>query len=178
MEYRELTEGEIDRIWEIDRSEYVAAFYSYRHGQPEETRIEKDFKGWPPGEDRIYGPILKDCFRRGGFFLGGFDAAGRLRAVVVLDPKWIGRSRNTVQLSFLHIDKACRKRGVGRILFEKAVERARSLGAERVYVSACESKNAVDFYRHMGCRLTDDLDEELFQREPKDIHMDFLLGEG
>ncbi|NQT59728.1 MAG: GNAT family N-acetyltransferase [Bacteroidetes bacterium] len=102
-------------------------------------------------------------------------AAHTLKAIVILDTKWIGEHKDTVQLEFLHIDRAYRKQGIGRILFMKAVEEANNLKAKRLYISSCENKNTVEFYKHMGCSITSDVDAELFRLEPNDIHMDYML---
>lgn len=174
MDYRELQEHEIDTIWSIDRTEYVDAIYINNNGTLMEKKIEQTFYGWPPDEDKLYGPILKDCFARGGFFHGGFEN-GMLKAIVVLETKWIGKNRDSLQLKFLHIDQIYRKKGIGSVLFNNAIQKARQLNAKRIYISSCENKNTVDFYKHMGCRITDDIEQELYELEPNDIPMEFLL---
>jgi len=126
MEYRELVENEIDQIWSIDRTEFVDKIYIYNEGKLEEEIINQTFYGWPPNEDKIYGSILKDCYKRGGFFWGGFESE-KLKAIVVLESKWIGLNKDTLQLKFLHIDRAFRKSGIGRILFVTAPEKANQL---------------------------------------------------
>ena len=52
----------------------------------------------------------------------------------------------------------------------KAKERAKELGAKKLYISATPSKNTVDFYRHLGCKLTSEINADLYQLEPDDIH--------
>ena len=81
MEFRELDEHEIDQIWDIDRTEFVDAIFILKSGKLEEKKINQTFYGWPPNEDKIYGPILKDCYNRNGFFWGGFSN-GKLKAAV------------------------------------------------------------------------------------------------
>ncbi|MNR17129.1 hypothetical protein D3C85_1337710 [compost metagenome] len=46
-----------------------------------------------------------------------------------------------------------------------------SRGAAYLYVSSTETQSAVQFYTHCGSRLTAEVDEELYQLEPEDIHM-------
>lgn len=174
MKYRDITINEIEQIWNIDRTEHVYSYYINDNGTLVEKVINKTFYGWPPGEDKIYTPILVECFNRNGFFYGGFEN-GKMKAIVVLDSKWIGLKKDTLRLKFLHVDREFRKKGIGAYLFKKSVEQARKLNAKRIYVSSCENKNTVDFYRHMGCKMTDDIDEELFALEPLDIHMEFIL---
>jgi predicted N-acetyltransferase YhbS len=174
MIYRELLENEIDAIWNIDRTEFIEAVYSNQTGTLSEEKINHMLYGWPPDEDKIYGPILKDCFKRKGYFLGGFHD-GILKAIVVLESKWIGKNRDTLQLKFLHIDQQFRGMGIGKVLFCYAVEKAQQLKAKRMYISSCENKNTVDFYKHLGCRITDEIEPELYAFEPNDIHMEFNL---
>jgi hypothetical protein len=44
-------------------------------------------------------------------------------------------------------------------------------------VSSVPSENAVDFYLHMGCRVTEDVDPALFELEPDDIHLEYVIPE-
>ena len=141
MLFRELGREEVYRIWTIDRRELVEAIYHLEYGclvlRPERYHIQ----GWPPGEAELYTPILLDCFDRGGTFLGAFEG-GALVGIAVLECGFIGKPRDQLQLKFLHVSCDYRKRGLGQALFERMVERARELGARRLYISATPSENA------------------------------------
>jgi len=50
-------------------------------------------------------------------------------------------------------------------------QEARRRGALSLYISSTETESAVNFYRNNGGELTDEMDDELFKLEPKDIHM-------
>ena len=134
-------------------------------------REHHDVDGWPPGEQERYAPILLDCFDHGGTFYGAFDAAALIGAAV-LESRFIGRLKDQLQLKFLHVSRRHRQTGLGRMLFEKAVDRARELGARRLYISSSPSENAVRFYFRRGCRVTEEVDAALFAMEPKDIHLE------
>jgi hypothetical protein len=41
-----------------------------------------------------------------------------------------------------------------------------------LYISATPSENTINFYLRSGCRVTAQLDPELFALEPKDIHLE------
>ena len=75
----------------------------------------------------------------------------------------------------MSVDSGYRKKGMGKVLFEKAVERAETLGARRLYISATPSENTVNFYLHMGCEVTGEIDRELFELEPEDIHLEYRI---
>ena len=117
-------------------------------------------------------PMLLDCFDRGGLFYGAFQNEA-LSGVVVLDNAFIGPNKDQLQLTFLHISRPYRKQGLGKVLFNKAVERARAMNARKLYISAIPSENTINFYLNMGCIVTRDVDPELFELEPEDIHLEY-----
>jgi len=174
VELRELKGDEISSLWTIDRREVIEAVYALEDGQLVLNPQHWDMLGWPPGEQETYTPLLRDCFDHGGAFIGAFDDAV-LVGVVVLEGRFIGRRRDRLQLKFLHVSQSHRKQGLGRVLFREAEERARRLGARKLYISATPSENTVDFYRHLGCRIAEEVDAELFALEPEDIHLEYVI---
>jgi hypothetical protein len=60
-------------------------------------------------------------------------------------------------------------------LFEQAVEWAREPNAKRLYISATPSQNSVGFYLHLGCVVTDEVDEALLELEPEEIQMEYPI---
>jgi N-acetylglutamate synthase-like GNAT family acetyltransferase len=75
----------------------------------------------------------------------------------------------------LHVSHAYRNRGLGRTLFEKSVARAREQGARRLYISATPSENTIRFYLSLGCVVTDEVDPDLYELEPEDIHLEYAI---
>ena len=174
MMIRELERAEIDRIWDIDRSEVIDGIYHLEHGQLVLRSERCDMDGWPPGEADTYAPILYDCFDRGGAFYGAFDGTDMV-GVVALESRFIGSPPDQLQLKILQISRAYRKGGLGRKLFDRAVDRARELNAKRLYITATPSENTIDFYMHLGCAVTRHLDAELYELEPEDIHLEYRI---
>jgi GNAT superfamily N-acetyltransferase len=134
-----------------------------------------DMQGWPPGEARLYTPLLLDCFDRGGYCCGAFDGDA-LAGVAVLESRFIGRRGDQLQLKFMHISRPYRRTGLGRTLFERAAQRAREMGAKKLYISATPSENTISFYMRLGCMLASEIDAELFALEPEDIHLECVLA--
>ena len=175
MEFRAIARVEIGRIWrEIDRTEFVCSIYRAKNGELVEEKMDFDTKGWPPGEEQKYLPLLQECYDRGGFFYAAFHNE-KLIGIVVLESKFIGKNKDQLQLKFLHVGHDFRNKGLGTKLFTIAVNEARKRGARELYVSSCPSKNTVDFWLHRGCVMTDDVDEELYLLEPEDIHLVYRL---
>ena len=78
-------------------------------------------------------------------------------------------------LYFLHISNNFRGKGVGQALFKIALMEARKLGATKLYISASPSKPTTDFYLNLDCQLATEIIPELFEREPEDIHLEYIL---
>jgi predicted N-acetyltransferase YhbS len=175
VEIRTLIRAEIDDVWHIDRAEVIENVYYLQDGELVLKPEYYDMPGWPPGEAELYTPMLYDCFDRGGTFYGAFEGAD-IAGAVVLESRFIGQNHNQLQLKFLQVGKPYRQRGLGRMLFEKAVARARALGAKKLYVSATPSENTIHFYTHLGCVVTQDVDRELFELEPEDIHLEYVIS--
>lgn len=171
---RLLQEPEIPLLWTIDRRELIERIIYHEGGQLVPREERHDMVGWPPGEPENATPKLRECFARGGWFHGEFDGE-QLAAAAVLDSKFLGRGGRQLQLSFLHVGHGHRGRGLGRKLFELAKEQARQRGASHLYVSATPSENTVAFYRSLGCELAQELDPELFEMEPLDIHFECVI---
>ncbi len=74
-------------------------------------------------------------------------------------------------LDLMYVSADHRGRGIGRKLFEKAVDEAQRSGARELYISACSSEETIAFYRAMEAELTDDPIREMADKEPCDLQM-------
>jgi predicted N-acetyltransferase YhbS len=169
--FRELHRDEIKCVWEIDRHEVIDGVYYFKNGGLVLRPEHWDVAGWPPGEPEKYTPTLLDCFDRGGWFYGLFDA-DRPVGIAILESKIIGKEMDTLQLKFLHVSADYRGQGLGRRLFELARSEARKRGAKKMYVSATPSEHTINFYLSLGCTLAPEPDPELYAFEPEDIHLE------
>jgi predicted N-acetyltransferase YhbS len=171
---RKLAHEEVNLVWQIDRREIIENIYYLVDGKLLLKPEYYDMQGWPPGEPEQYTPILLGCFDRGGTFYGAWEDS-RMVGVVILESRLIGKNRDQLQLKFLHVSSEYRNKGLGKILFEQAVKEARELGARKLYISATPSENTINFYLHLGCQVTREVDPELFELEPEDIHLEYAL---
>lgn len=175
MIIRELMHSEIGRLWDIDRSEVIDAVYIVRGGELVLEEEHWELTGWPEGERESWEPTYRASFERGATFWGAFEAE-RLVGAAVLESRFIGRQADQLQLKFLHVSKAHRGRGIGGKLFGRAADRAREMGAAKLYISATPSENTVRFYLGLGCELASELDPQLYALEPDDIHLQYVLA--
>jgi predicted N-acetyltransferase YhbS len=171
---RLLQRREIGDVWQIDRREIVESVYYLESGRlvlkPERWQVA----GWPAGEAATYTPLLLDCFDRGGWCYGLFDAQ-ELIGAAFLESKFIGLRADLLQLKFMHVSCAYRGRGLGGRLFTLAVGEARTRGAHGLYISATPSENTINFYLRRGCVPASSPDPELLALEPEDIHLECAL---
>ena len=71
-------------------------------------------------------------------------------------------------LDLIQVDKNFRGQGIGRILWEKAVEEVRLNGARELYVSACPSEETIDFSNILcNSYFTDGGPVVVFKKETK-----------
>jgi predicted N-acetyltransferase YhbS len=171
---RFLQREEIPFIWQIDRREVIENIYYLRDGKLVLEPEHYDMQGWPPGEAEHYTPILLDCYARGGVFWGAFKNDG-LIGTAILESKFIGSKHDTLQLKFLHTSHDYRNQGLGTRLFNLAVEKAKALGAKKLYISATPSEHTVMYYMRLGSVLATEIDPELFALEPEDIHLEYVI---
>jgi GNAT superfamily N-acetyltransferase len=173
---RELARDGILGLWSIDRAEVIDSIYYYENGELVLKPEHYDMHGFPPGEPETFTPHLLACYERGGWFYGLFDG-DRLVAEAVLDRQWLGPRRDLLQLKALFVSRQYRDQGLGRRLFELAAEKARSLGAKGLYISATPSEHTINFYTRLGCAPTATPDPELFALEPEDIHLEYRFDQ-
>lgn len=174
MIIRLLQRDEVPLIWQIDRREIIHNIYRLRDAELALIPEHYDMQGWPPGEAEHYTPILLDCFDRGGTFWGAFENE-KMVGTAILESKFIGLQRDTLQLKFLHVAHRHRKQGLGTKMFYLAVEHASLLGAKKLYISATPSENTINYYMKLGCVLATEIDPDLFALEPEDIHLEYVI---
>ena len=170
LEFRELKRAEIDRIWTIDRREYIANSYRLVDGALQLEAHNFDVPGWPP-DTVAKMPLLYEMFDRGARFFAAFDGE-QLAGLSVLDTLPRGERGDLRELGFMHVGRDYRSQGLGARLFEQARAAARELGARGLYISATPSENTIRFYQRCGATVLADPDPELFALEPEDIHLE------
>ncbi len=174
MEYRLLHKEEIKRVGEIDRTEIIEYIYYYKEGKLELVKEFCEVKKFGSEEVQIHFSSLNDIFNRGGFIFGAFNGSN-IAGIISLANEFIGKNNDQLNLAGLWVSKDYRKMGVGKTLVELVKEKAKEMGAKKLYVSATPSENTVHFYMNRGFELAKEVIEKLYELEPEDIHMDCKL---
>lgn len=92
-----------------------------------------------------------------------------------VEGKLIGSRKQYGVLHHIHTGYEYRGKGIGKELFVKSCEYARSIGARKLYISGHSSEESQAFYRAMGCNETEEIDARLYELEPCDCHLEFDL---
>lgn len=171
MEYRLLKREEMKLLSEIDRREVVEEVYYYKNHKLELVKEFDDIEGWNLEELNSYINRLEHIYDRNGTVYGAFDNE-QIVGLAALESKFIGKSEEKIKFDMLYISTNYRKKGIGKKLMCLAMEKAKSLGAKKLYISATPFRNTVDFYKAMGAKLAESVDKELYELEPYDIHME------
>lgn len=177
IDYKILSKEEIEKFREIDRREIIEYDYYYKDDKLELKKVFFDVKGFNPDHlqsliNRLYG-----IYDNGGTIFGAFDDL-KLVGLSALENKFRGENNDTLNYAVLHISKSYRKMGIGKKLSELVMNKAREMGAKKLYVSSAPTKNTVDFYMKLGCKLANKINKELYALEPDDIHLILDLYKG
>ncbi|WP_174806437.1 GNAT family N-acetyltransferase [Paenibacillus amylolyticus] len=173
--YRTLTLDDVNQLQEIDRSEHIDLIYEMRENRLVELEQNHECSNW----DEM---LLKEIQNRyvyeleqGGMAYGAF-ADDQLIGFGVLAHQYRGKERNRLQVDLMYVSRGYRRQGIGKRILNELGEEAKKRGAQYLYISSTETKSAVSFYKSQGSQIASEIDQELYDKEPKDIHMIKELG--
>jgi GNAT superfamily N-acetyltransferase len=170
FKYRELNIADAERLTEIDRSEHINLIYEIQNGRVIEVPKGHECPNWSTEQLRELTDRFKYELNSGGKAFGAFDE-DKLVGFAVLAHKFRGKTGDQLQVDLMYVSKTYRRQGIGTRLMDEISHEARKRGAKTLYISSTETGSAVNFYKCNGSELTDEVDQELFELEPKDIHM-------
>ncbi|EDL66775.1 GNAT family N-acetyltransferase [Bacillus sp. SG-1] len=94
----------------------------------------------------------------------------------VIEPASFGKTAVYKELSYIHVAREARGKGIGAYLFTAAKNKAREMGADKLYIGAHPATETQAFYKKMGCTLAKEINTEIFQREKLDIQLEVSVG--
>jgi GNAT superfamily N-acetyltransferase len=173
--YRTLTLQDVNHLREIDRSEHIDLIYEMRESGLVELEQDHECSNWDAKLlEEIQNRYVYEL-EQGGMAYGAF-AGDQLIGFGVLAHQYRGRGRNQLQIDLMYVSRTYRRQGVGKHILSQLSEEAKKRGAQYLYISSTETRSAVSFYRSQGSQIASEIDQELYNKEPKDIHMIKELG--
>ena len=175
VQYRTLRENELCRelFGGFIRHQVVTKCWRREKG---EWVIREDpfIDDWTEADYRTLISCLKNTVSTGGVVYGAF-IAGTLKGFASVEPDFMGKEGQYLDLSSIHVSEDARGTGIGRALFLMAKEWARARGAKKLYISAHSAVETQAFYRSMGCVEALEYDRRHVDREPFDCQMVCVL---
>lgn len=168
---RQLSKNKIHKIREIDRAEEIFEFYEYDNGSLKLKSRRISVLQFDPSElEQMMENQLK-LINEGGRIIGAFDKE-QLIGVASVERKKRGSQLNYCKMDILYVSKDYRGMRIGQQLLLESKKIGKEFGADKLYISATPTKNTIDFYLQNGAILTSELDKELYELEPEDIHLE------
>jgi ribosomal protein S18 acetylase RimI-like enzyme len=165
---RRLGPDEVERLRELDVSEEGDIVHKWVDGEVVAIPEKWTRRRWRDEEcGRRISSIRNDLTDGGVVMVGAFD--GDLLVGVATFRAFL--SPGMSELAGLWVSCTHRRRGVATRLAREVERLALGTGSSGLYVSATPSRSAVGFYRSRGFRPTRDVNKELYERQPEDIHM-------
>lgn len=130
-------------------------------------------KQWSDEKKRWITEYFCQHIRRGGCVTGAFEN-DILIGFALIDGTIRGELYKYVNLSMLFVVDEHKGKRIGTRLFNAACEAARSLEAERLFISASTPMQTIAFYKKMGCTDACEIIPE-FIDTPNDWLLEFKL---
>ena len=168
VEIKYMKPDEVERLRELDVSEDDDIVYKWIDGEVVAVPEKWQRHRWGDEECSRRIKVIRDELTSGEIVvIGVFDGdslVGLATFRAHLNP---GMS----EFSGLWVSRTHRRQGVATRLAQEVESLARDADSTALYVSASPSRSAVGFYGSRGSRPTLDVNKELYEREPEDIHM-------
>lgn len=172
---REIENNEIEKIKEIQREEEILGYYKLKDGALTVIENYEHVYSFDPDELADIMSRQRKIKSEGGAVIGVFDDE-KMVGVASVENKRRGMKMNYCKMDVLYVSNNYRQLGLGGRLVDESKMAAKNFGASKLYISATPTTNTVDFYLRLGAVLTKELDLELYQREPDDIHLELGTG--
>ena len=117
---------------------------------------------------------LSHCISQGGVAIGSF-VDSYLIGYANISEGLFGSNNEYVNMDNLHVSYELRNKGIGKTLFREICEEARKMGAKKLYISSQSSEETQAFYKSVGCVEAVEINSKLFEEEPFDCHLEYLL---
>lgn len=162
------------QLGEIDRSETIDKVYEIDGGKLSETDVHYECSNWDEMELKQIKERYSFELENGGIAIGAFED-DHLLGFGVLGHKFMGPALDQLQVDLMYVSREFRKQGIGTRILGMICDQAKIKGAKYLYISSTETGSAVSFYMRNGGRIAGIVDDDLFKKEPGDIHMIKML---
>ncbi|HEY4392063.1 MAG TPA: GNAT family N-acetyltransferase [Paenibacillus sp.] len=154
---------EVQRCWRMENGEWILKNISFTEQWEDSLKQE------------IVDVDFTNCLESGGFVWGVFNNNNEVIAFASMPTDFFGSENQYLQLMQIHVSYEYRNKGMGRELFALCSEKARQLGAKKLYISTHSSEESQHFYKKVGCVDAEEINKKLAEYEPYDRQMELIL---
>lgn len=151
----------VTRCWRLYNGEY-------------KIKPVKYVEDWNAEQLRVTAEKILTCVDKGGKAYGAL-LNREIIGFALISNELCGSKKQYAVLEELYVSAPHRNRGVGKKLFKLACDGARSLGAEKLYISAHSAKESIAAYKNLGCVFAEEINGFLAEKEPCDLQLEFIL---
>lgn len=172
--YKEIQLNEIDKIKEINPTQFIGRAWRNVKGKRELVDINYLDEDWPNGYDYHLKNACK-TLNNSGCVLGAFSHPNLLVGFITINREFFGRNFNYVLLDQLFISLEHRNKGIGKRLFHLASQKARAWKADKLYICAGSAEETIAFYYAIGCQDALEINKEFYDSDPRDMQLEYKL---
>ena len=118
---------------------------------------------------------FNNCINTGGVVWAVYNEKNEVIAFACLLSDFFGSENQYFQLMQIHTSYEHRGRGIGKELFKLSADKAREMGAKKLYISTHSAEESQLFYEKIGCVDAQEINGKLAALEPYDRQMEFIL---
>jgi N-acetylglutamate synthase-like GNAT family acetyltransferase len=117
---------------------------------------------------------LQITIKTGGTVFGAF-CNNVLVGFASVENQFFGSHKEYLQLSSIHVSYENRAMGIGKKILSLVCNKAKEMGAQKLYISAHSSQESQAFYKAMGCVEAMEYNAILVAEEPCDCQLEYSL---
>lgn len=176
IEYTSLSEQDLSKQLLDHFNRFQEVKRVWRRIDNKEVLIEHPFiEQWSSQEKSdLVTKHFTECIQKGGCVFAAWHE-NHVIGFASLPYGFFGSRNQYVKLAEMYTSFEFRGLGIGKQLFALCAERARQWGAEKLYISAHSAEESQAFYRSVGCVNAIEINQQLVEKEPFDVQMEYIL---
>ena len=129
---------------------------------------------WTDGKKEQVIQSLQNCLKLGGAVISAIHQ-GEVVGFANIENLFFGSSNQYLELPYIHVSNEFRQNGIGKKLFHLCCEKAKQMGAKKLYIAAHPSIESQHFYQSVGCTYAFEINQKIYDKEPLDIQLEITL---
>lgn len=153
---------EVTRVWRIENDKLVIKYLRF-------------IEDWDINDKQqlIFGEF-KNTLLNNGTIIGAY-LKGKLIGFASLGGELLGKQKEYIQLLELYVSYEYRGNRIGRLLFERCIEKLSVLGIRKLYISSHSAVETKSFYEKMGCAEAKWIYDKQVKLEPYDCQLEYEI---